>query len=51
MKIEIKPFDDRARYTQPIIFMRLDKRPNAVKQVPRFFAPDVHRKILARRIF
>jgi hypothetical protein len=36
MKIEINPFNDRARYTQPIIFMRLNKRSKAMKPVPRF---------------
>ena len=37
MKIEIKPFDDRVRFTPPIIFMRPDKRPNAAKAGSSFF--------------
>jgi hypothetical protein len=33
MKIEIKPFNDRARFIPPIIFKRLKKRTGAERPV------------------
>jgi hypothetical protein len=49
MKIESKPFNDRVRFTQPIVSMRLKERPHTTKPVRRDFAPGLHRKILAVR--
>jgi hypothetical protein len=45
MKIEIKPCDDRVRFTQPIIFMRIKQRNHVMKAVRRDFAPGPRRKM------
>ena len=48
MKIEIKLFNDRARFTPSITFMRLKKRTGAAKPVHYFVGHDACRKILTR---
>jgi len=45
MKIEIKPFNDRVRFTLSITFIRLKKRKNAVRPVRCLFGHDARRKI------
>jgi hypothetical protein len=51
MKIEIKPCNDRVRFTQPVVSMRLENKngPHTPKPVRRGFAPGLRRKTLAVR--
>jgi hypothetical protein len=52
MKIEIKPFNDRARFIPSITFIRLKKWTGAAKPVHSFFGCDTRVKIsTSARIF
>jgi hypothetical protein len=45
MTIEIKPFNDRARFIPSITFIRLKKRTGASQQAHQFFGCDTRAKI------
>jgi hypothetical protein len=52
MKIEIKPFNDHARFIPSITFIRLKKRTGAAEPAHQEFGCDTHGKIsTSARIF